>query len=395
MFRRIASNTLDTTASSAFGTLVNIDRANELFGLHAQELQNLLEMAYRFRVNKTDFRLGDPRHRSELRSIPDSVLALFEQYSFNLDTFTFTDANSVQQGAVMWDHLFYAYSIESTRVYSVFEKLIELYAKGDLEINLDAATQQWLHNTEALWFNNPPAQSTFNLTSFARPDLGSTRRCAYFKMFGFSLPSDTQSGGQAYPFHQPKSANINFRRNFERFCEEVWVGISNKANINSYKPTDDAVIAYNAFEIQKNFLSQRNNGDLTKQEFYFVSMMSWFHLTLEYNSPVIRAFGINEESPAQRLFAMANIVGVPANGLSENLFRLADPMSVLLTLIETGVFNQAPAPIYNDTDLENLMRGIIFNYSQLTGIDLKVRQGQNIASYPVSKGNGIPATLPG
>jgi hypothetical protein len=218
---------------------------------------------------------------------------------------------------------------------------------------------------------------------------------AYYRMFGFNLPANKTVDGKGNAFYQPKSSNTNFRRNLERFCEEVWVGIVNHKVTIGAVPIDDESIQFNAFEMQKNFLSQRNNGDITKQEFFYVAMFSWFHLALEYNSPIVRAFGINEQSPAQRLFALANIVGVPANGLSENLFRLSDPISLLLTLVETGLFSNNVKVLYDEqggsNPLTEIMRRIIFNYSQVSGRDLKVREGQNVASYPVTKGNGIPA----
>jgi hypothetical protein len=409
MFRRIATSQTGTIAS-----VVNEDRANLLFNLHPTELYALLEMAWSFQVDRktlgrsglsSKHQIGDPRNRSELKPLPENLLELFQFYSGNKERFVFDSSPGafIPGGAVLWDHLIYAYIIESTQIYRVFHKLLLNYGRGEFEISLDAQTQQWLHNTEMLWFADPPAYSTFNMVSRLRPNMGSTRRSAYYQMFGFDLPGDAETDGKPYPFHQPKSSNSNFRRNFERFCEEVWIGIVNDKVTSGPVPIDDESIQFNAFEMQKNFLSQRNNGDITKQEFYYVAMLSWFHLTLEYNSPILKAFGINEQSPAQRLFALANIVGLPANGLSENMFRLADPMSVLLTMIETGVFNQNAKVLYREqignppevNPLVETMRRIIFNYSQVSGRDLKVREGQNIASYPQPKTNGIPVASNG
>jgi hypothetical protein len=394
MFRRIATNVQTGTLAAGNGLLLAEDRANALFRLHPSELYALLEMAWAFRLNKTGAALGDPRHKTELKSLPKSLLELFDFFPNNEAKFTFAFPNGAGTGgAVLHDHLIYAYIIESTQIYQVFQKLIERYARGDFEINLNADTLQWLHNTEMLWFADPPVFSTFNMVSRLRSDMGSTRRNAYYRMFGFTLPADAAADGKGYPFYQPKSSNSNFRRNFERLCEEVWIGIVNHKVLIGAVPIDDESIQFNAFEMQKNFLSQRNNGDITKQEFFYVAMMSWFHLSLEYNSPIVSAFGINEQSPAQRLFALANIVGVPANGLSENMFRLADPMSLVLTLLETGLFNNNARVLYDElggtNPLAETMRRIIFNYSQVSGRDLKVREGQNISSYPTVKSNGI------
>lgn len=403
MFRRIATTTT-TKASNPDG--VDEIRANKMFSLHPSELYGLLEMAWSFQLDRKRAPaehkdpIGDPRNKTELKALPEFMLQLFPFYATNKGKFVFDSdpaTFTVPGGAVLWDHLIYAYIIESTQVYQIFQKLIQNYARGDYEIDLKPQTLQWLHNTEMLWFADPPVFSTFNMVSRLRPDMGSSRRNAYYRMFGFSLPGDTTTDGKVNSFHQPKVSNSNFRRNFERFCEEVWIGIVNHKVIVGANPIDDESIKFNAFEMQKNFLSQRNNGDITKQEFFYVAMMSWFHLTLEYDSPILSAFGIKEQSPAQRLLALANIVGVPANGLSENLFRLADPMSLILTLVETGLFNNNAKILYQElvgspeeaNPLVETMRRVIFNYSQISGRDLKVREGQNLASYPLPKGNGL------
>lgn len=402
MFRRIVfpaspGPTPPPTTVNTEPSVEYINKAKELFELHPTELYALLEMAWSFRLRDQSKPLGHPANKIGLRAVPDSLLNLFDLNPNWGNGPVFTETNDALPlrcigTSVTWDHLIYAYIIESTQIFRIFQKLLENYARGDFEINLDTPTLQWLHNTETLWFSAQPVLSSFHVPSLLRPDMGSIRRNAYYRMFGFTLPGDTNADGTAYPFYQSKSSHLNYRRTFERFAEEVWIGIENEVNFTGKRPIDDAAIAFSAFEMQKNFLSQRNNGDISKQEFFFVSMMAWFHLTLEFNSPIIAALGINEQSPAQRLFALANIVGVPANGLSENLFRLADNMSILLTLIETGIFNDeanVPELYTGATPLVNTMKQIIFNYSQVTGRDLKVRALKTSESMPLPKGNGV------
>ncbi|WP_343702153.1 hypothetical protein [Chitinophaga sp.] len=387
MFRRIvytAENSFTNALISDPSKAVT-DRADRLFNLHPSEVYALLEAAWSFRV-RGNFPSGHPENKTGLRGLPDSITALFDTSWLNSSLFV-TQPNGVCTGHSLWDHLIYAYVIESTQVYKVFRKLVENYAKGDFEINLTQEVLQWLHNTETLWFADPPVLSSFNMVSHLRSDMYLTRCGLYYRFFGFPLPGDEQ-----LPYYKAKSSHLNYRRSFERFAEEVWIGIENEVNTTGRRPIDDAAIAFSAYEMQKNFLSQRNNGDITKQEFFFVSMMSWFHLSLEYNSPIVRAFGINEQSPAQRLFALANIVGVPANGLSENLFRLSDNMSILLTMVESGIFNdEANVPqLYSNTSpISAVMKQIIFNYSHVSGNNLKARAVKTYESMPLPKGNGI------
>ena len=73
-----------------------------------------------------------------------------------------------------------------------------------------------------------------------------------------------------------------------------------------------------------------------------MAMMSWFHLTVEGDSPVVIDLRAQATSAEQRLFKIAQLVGVPAHGLSGSYFDIADDISRLLLLIETGVFTAIP-----------------------------------------------------
>lgn len=400
MFRRIITNT--ETGTIVVAERGNLPpevqaRANALFSCHPYDLNNLMEIAYSFSVNHNRYPIGDPRHKSDIKALPESWLRIFPFYENNKEKFSFstspTNPSGGIGGAVMVDHLMYACLIESTNAEKVIKTLIEKYVRGDLEIDTAEPIPQVMRTLEMFLFNDRSVDSTFRMESQLRPDMGATRRNAYYRMFGFSLPADTLPDGKPYPFYQPKSSNSNFRRNFERFCEEVWVGIVNHKVTSGARPIDDESIQFHAFEMQKNFLSQRNNGDINIQEFAIVSRFALIHLLLEYPSPFVKAFGINEQSPAQRLFALANIAGVPANGVSESLFRLADPMSLILTLIETGLFNNNARILYDDTipgnTLPSTMLRIISSYENVTGKSLKGSTGQNITNYPLPKGTGI------
>ena len=72
---------------------------------------------------------------------------------------------------------------------------------------------------------------------------------------------------------------------FEELLREVWVGISNTSNSSGANATDGAKIAELAKKLQDMLLSRRVNGNLSREEFVFVSMMSWFHLTVSVDSP--------------------------------------------------------------------------------------------------------------
>jgi hypothetical protein len=122
-------------------------------------------------------------------------------------------------------------------------------------------------------------------------------------------------------------------------------------------------------------IARRINGNLSREEFTFVCMMSWFHMTVEQDTQVVvdlKAQATNEE---QRLFKIAQLVGAPAHGLSGSYFELADEISRVLLLIESGFFAANPTAIVGfytpGNPLEEAMRTIITHWSVISGRDIK------------------------
>ena len=71
--------------------------------------------------------------------------------------------------------------------------------------------------------------------------------------------------------------------------------------------------------------------------------MSWFHLTVDSDLPIIQDLRAQATSPEERLFKIAQRVGLPAHGLSKSYFDIADSISRILIEIETGIFNDPAA----------------------------------------------------
>jgi hypothetical protein len=172
-----------------------------------------------------------------------------------------------------------------------------------------------------------------------------------------------------------EAANKEFVATFEELLREVWVGIINASNTSGTKATDDSKLTELAKKLQEMLLARRLNGNLSREEFASVAMLSWFHLTVEDDSPVIVDLRAQATSPEQRLYKIAQLVGVPAHGLSGSYFDIADDISKLLLLIETGVFAAIPhavAALYTPSSvLEPVMRTIITHWSIVTGRDMK------------------------
>lgn len=64
---------------------------------------------------------------------------------------------------------------------------------------------------------------------------------------------------------------------------------------------------------------------------------------------------------------------MPAHSKSDSFFRLASPMSVILNLIETGIYNDpgAVSDLYDDGPTCDYMMNIITHWSIATGRDMK------------------------
>ena len=142
---------------------------------------------------------------------------------------------------------------------------------------------------------------------------------------------------QPYPYVKAEVANNEFVATFEEFLREVWVGIVHVPSTSAPNPTDDAKIANLAKKLHDMLITRRQGGNLSREEFVFVAMMSWFHLTLDSNlHQIIADLRAEGASPEQRLFKIAQRVGMPAHGLSQHFFDIADAVSTLLIGIETG-----------------------------------------------------------
>jgi hypothetical protein len=333
MFRRFVS------AQNPTDIFIDPQKAEEIFRSHPSELAAMLELSWEFRIWFEALPLGHPFRRSDVSELPKELLDRFT-VSANRQKFT----NKIQDkinysGITSWDHLIYAYLIENTNIYEIFRRVIYEYRHSErLGVPL-ASTQHWLRNTEELFFRDPASFSIYSVSSYIRPDQGASRRNAYYRMFGMDLNHGT-SDNKPYPYEKPDVANREFVSTFEEFLKEVWVAIANAKNTSGSNPKDDATIALLARRLNNMLRTRRINGNLSQEEFWFVSMMSWFHLSLEFDSPIVismRAEGSNEE---ERLKKIANQVKLPVHAKSYYFFRLADPLSRLLTQIELGTYNE-------------------------------------------------------
>lgn len=358
MFRQIAARMGNPTA---------------LFDLHPMELASLLDVAWSRRAANGSLPLGHPDNRSNVNP-PPLPLPLPLPVPNPLDPVG-EDFRSIR-----WDHLIYAYMIENTRIFEIFRRVVLEMLHGERLGTPLGSAQRWLRNTEELFFKDGAPFLVTSITSQLRSDLRAGRRNAYQRMFGMEL-NHGGDDGRPYPYTRADAANGDFVSTFEELLREVWIGMTYVNAVNTANPTDPARIALLAERLHDMFRSRRQNGNLSREELAAVSTMSWFHFTLEFNSPIVVSLRADATGTEQRLFKVAERVGLPAHGLAKHFFEIADPLSRILTQIETGDYNTVdavPALYTPDSSVaespEAAMRQIILNWTAIRGVDVKSRK---------------------
>ena len=277
-----------------------------------------------------------------------------------------------------WEHLIYAYLIENTRVVPIFQRVLEWYSAGErLEVpSID--TRRWLRITEELLSQNPPPFHISSVTSFGRPDLEASRRNAYWRLLGMDL-NHGGPDGRPYPYSRGAGGNADFVPQWESLLQEVWQGYINRRNSSGENYSDPEAVANRAEALSQTLQVRRLRGNLAREEFFFTAMMSWFHLTLEYDTPVVVDLKALASSPAERLRKIGERVGISPHPKARNFFELAEPASSLLRFIELERFNQTnTAEVLYDLTPNNKIREdalvVINHWSSATGRDLKLRR---------------------
>jgi hypothetical protein len=277
----------------------------------------------------------------------------------------------------VWDHLIYAYMVENTRVYEIMGRVIAEYTQGErLGIPGNDASYQWLRTTEEVFYKDASPIQPFNLISRLRPDIAATRRNAYFRMFGMDL-NHGRDGAPSYPYLKPTVANREFVATFEEFLREVWRAIENASNFLAGNPTDFPAIQDLAIKLQNMLIARRGGAatrpNLAREEFLAVSLAAWLHLTLSFNTPIVRDLSASGPSPEERLRQIGERVGLPSHGRSHDYFRLATRVSTLLIQLELGDYSTragaetlaAPGPVKDN------VAEVIHHWVQISGRDLK------------------------
>jgi hypothetical protein len=349
MFLQLATNPIPATTES---------NARKLFTFHPLVISGLIETGWRNRYTGPAFPF-DPWPKL----MTDRIWA---DFSLPLNAgFTF--------GTTNWDHAIYAYLIENTRIYDIFRKVIETYQFSETLEVPSIESQRFWRNTEFLIYSDPELSMVWNMTSRTRGDEVAHRMTFYSWFFGLDLTHAAEIV-QKHPYQKPAAANRDFIPTVEAFLREVWRGIVNSSNTSGSNPTDDEAIATTARRVYDMLITRRRNGNLSREEFRAVALMSWLHLTISFDSPVVQDLKASASSPEERLAKIGERVGMKPHSKSKAFLDLAQPFSFLLQAIETGKFNDpafAPLLYQPGTITRNKVQIVIDQYTLATGRDLK------------------------
>ncbi|HXT14194.1 MAG TPA: hypothetical protein VN706_01105 [Gemmatimonadaceae bacterium] len=287
-----------------------------------------------------------------------------------------------------WSHLIYAYMIENTGIVEIFRRVLQSWISDEKLPPPSIETQYWIRASEDLFFKNP-SPYFHSLASSLRPDPDSIRVNAYKRLLGVELGHNFTGNGTG---RAPAIANTEFMMVFERLLHEVWNGYVYRAPAAGPNAADVQAMEYLCRTLRCMMLDRRTNGALMREEFEAVSLLSWFHLAVEYDTFIVDNLDAQSTRAASRLHRIGALVGVTPAAASDAYFQLADALSTALISIESGLVElalQANVPALSDpavSPLANVFQTIITYWPLMTGRALKA---------PLATGWAVPVQFLG
>jgi hypothetical protein len=286
-------------------------------------------------------------------------------------------------------HIAYALCLENTRLVDIMRRVVTEYRSGERLPPATAATLRWLQVTEEVFFTSPVPFSIRSLASSVRPDPAAIRRNAYYRLLGMDLNHGTEDG-RPYQYAKADVSNRDFSLAFESLLAETWKGYINRNNFVSANATDDNAIDELVRRLQEMLNARRQAGNLAREEFDAVATLSWFFLTIAYDTQIVRDLDATAFGVADRLRLIGERVGIAPHARADSYFQLAAPMSAILRAIEqNAILAAGGAPSLYRGIYQPFMLQIITHWSVATGRNLKdVTAAQNAGAV-------LQATAPG
>lgn len=400
-------------AARAGGTAPLTNRPPFIFQMHPMQLDRWLEEAWADARRAPRLQTSNGQKWSFVDARTIDVLA-FPTLPFPADLprsgfagnnpVSTTLSASTGRQPPLWHHLIYAYLIESTGIVDIFAQVLRRIVAGETLGTLTPESFAWARATEQLFFRDPPEFALTGLVSEVRSHARENRRLAYRRFFGLGLPHEIPEAwrpqGAPVDWNALMGAgwNPDFRQKWTDLLRQVWIGRENINNSGGPNPVDPTYVAMLCRALHDMFANRRRGGALAREEFAYVSMLTWFHLTVETDAPIVVDLQATASSPADRLAAIADRVGLKPAPRSRELFDLARPTSTIMRAIEMGLFDTpaGAAMLYQPgTQIAEDMINIVNNWQSATGESLKERPAVVVAGRLPAPAQPVRAPSPG
>jgi hypothetical protein len=350
------------------------------------------ELAQIFGSKAKVFACEPPELADYLESYWDRTHDTSNQFNAGrLDLLSLSPRIPVFQPTMAGYHLIYAFLIESTGIYEIFTRVLAEVLNGERLGILSEEAQLWVRNTEDLFFKPPPFGSIYGVESRLRPDVRATRRNVYYRMFGAEL---AHVQDPHVSFVQPQATNREFVSTLGALLHEVWLGIVNQTNTSGANPTDNFAITQHVEHLKEMLSARRQFNTLSREEFFAIATMSWFHLTVDFDSAIVSELGAEGTSAERRLSRVGERVNLRPHDHADSYFRLADPLAIFLTQIESvpqRAITAYASALYAPGPLRRNVEAIITHWSTVTDRNLKIRPSQDVQRVSTYAGEGLKA----
>jgi hypothetical protein len=288
-----------------------------------------------------------------------------------------------------WDHLIYAYMIESTRVCEIFRKLSALYKSGAQLPPPSIASRQFWFMADSVILSPPQAICVWTGASRTPEEEEASRHALYRNTFAreFSGADENRRAGFA------QSSTPDFFAKFEAFLGEAWRGIVQARSPQAQRDTNHQKLASLAMDLSNQLVTMRERTSLTLEEFRAVAIASMLHVVVSVNSQVVNDLGANAVSSAERLALMGKKCGIAPSPRAPALFEISRPLSVILRALESGAFNDVPGARFlcSNGNLQDLFETAIGLYNEAVGKDLTARKTDVVPLPAIARGGRLLA----
>lgn len=368
------------------GLATPADRARMLFTSSPQKIIALMNWVWERRTDTTKTGVLKPGSNKKEKAASWEDESTWDHPSWlpgYLKVLGILDASGCSYTPIAYPNALEAFCLENTRIVEIFRRVIAHFVTDEkLGVPTDTAEQielsAWLRTTETVFFSNLPPLTPFAVNSGIRNDPDRMRRNLYYRLFGADLLHPLQDAS-ATDAARPVAANKDFFPTFERLLAEVWRGIVNAENTSGRKDSDPAAIALLARRIHDMMADRRQGGNLQREEFCATALLSWLHMSVAWDSPIVLAMKAKRVDPSERLMGIGMAVGLKPHVHSAAYFQMAPLAGTVLEMIGSGQFNDddaaeffyRPIPGSPHETLHSIIKPLITRYMQATGRDIK------------------------